>query len=98
MNDGAGSWRRHGVSIPIKFYSVQLFVSRDVWVNARTLEDVACDDCLVRQMVPQLERESWISGAEAAYEMIFECLYCAFGSIYAVIVRFNKLDGTVSFA
>jgi hypothetical protein len=43
-------------------------------------------------MVPQLKWKLRVCGAQAADEMIFECLNCPFGSIDSMIVWFYELD------
>ena len=48
-------------------------------------------------MVPQLERELGICGAEATDKMIFECLNCAFGGIDTMIIRVDELDFSMVF-
>ena len=92
MDDGTCARRCHGVRIPIIFCSVQLLICRNVGSDARAPKDVACDDGLLRQMIPQLKWEIWISGAKAANKMVFERLNRSFGGVDAMVVRFDELD------
>jgi hypothetical protein len=70
-------------------------IRRYVWVESGTAEEVACYFCLVCKMVPQLEREADVSGAESTYEVVFESLDGSFRCVDAVIVGLNKLNGAV---
>jgi hypothetical protein len=47
-------------------------------------------------MVPKLEWEVDIGGAESTDEVVFESLYGSFRGIDAMIVGFNELDCTVA--
>lgn len=95
MYDGPCAWRCHGVRIPIVFCSVQLLICRNVGSDARAPKDVACDDGLMRQMIPQLKWEIWISGAKAADKMVFERLYRSFGGVDAMVVWLDELGHAI---
>ena len=51
---------------------------------------------MVCQMVPQLEGEVDVGGAESTDEVVFEGLDGAFCGVDAMVVGFNKLNCTVS--
>ena len=95
MDDGTCARRCHGVRIPIIFCSVQLLICRNVGSDARAPKDVACDDGLLRQMIPKLKWEIGVSGAKAADKMVFECLNGPFGGIDAMVVRLDELGRAI---
>ena len=71
-------------------------VCRDVGVELGAMEEVACNFSLVCQMVPQLEQEADVGGAESTDEVVFESLDGSFRGIDAMIVGFDELDCTVA--
>ena len=59
------------------------------------MEKVACNLHLVCKMVPQLEHEVDVCGAEATDEVFFESLDGLFCGADSVIVGLDKLNGAV---
>jgi hypothetical protein len=49
------------------------------------------------QLVPQLDGEVFVCGCECSNKCIFVCLDCAFGCVYLVVMRLNKLQFTLLF-
>ena len=90
--DGASAGWGHWVGVPIVFFTMELLVCGDIWVNAGAPEKIACDNGLVSEVVPQLEGKGWICCAEATNEVVFKSLYSTFGCIHSVIVGFNQLN------
>lgn len=70
-------------------------VCQDVGVELGASEEVASYFCMVCQMVPQLEREVDVHGAESTNEVVFEGLDGAFCGVDAMIVGFDELNCTV---
>ena len=70
-------------------------IGRDFWVYSGAAEKVACDLHLVCKVVPQLEQEVDICGAEATDEVVFESLDGSFCGVDAGIVGLDKLNGAV---
>ena len=82
--------------IPVVFVAVELVVCRDVRVESGAAEEVACNFGLVCEVIPQLERETDICGAESTDKVVFESLDGAFRCIDTMIVWLDKLNGTVA--
>ena len=71
-------------------------VCRDVGVESGAAEEVACYLGLLCEMVPQLEWEIYVGGAESTDEVVFESLDGSFRGVDAMIVGFDELDCTVA--
>ena len=71
-------------------------VSRDCGVESGAAEEVACHLGLLCKMVPKLEWEIDVGGAESTDEVVFESLDGAFRCIDTMIVWLDKLNGTVA--
>ena len=81
---------------PVVFVAVELMIGRDVWIESGSVEEVACDFRLQCQVVPKLEWEVDVSGAQATDEVIFESLDGSFSGVDSVVVGLDKLNGTVT--
>ena len=91
MYDGPRAGWGHWVGVPIVFFTVELFVCRNIRVDAGAPEKIARDDGLVCEVVPQLEGKGGVCRAEATNEVVFKSLNCTFGRIHPMVVGFYQL-------
>ena len=54
IDDGACSWRRHRVCVPIVFMPVELMAGRLGWMDAGCPDEVERDYCLFGELIPKL--------------------------------------------
>ena len=65
------------------------------WIDAGCPDEVERDDCLLGELVPQLEGPVAVGRAEATDEVVLERLDGPSGRIDAVVCRFDKLPFAV---